>query len=89
MGRPPSPCYPYPYPSPTPTPTPTLVPQKNADAAINHYTEAGAYVKAIEAAISCRQVRYLVITPTMVRPSAAVRYLVSGESRERCAAYVP
>ena len=33
-----------------------LVSQKNADAAINHYTEAGAYVKAIEAAISCRQV---------------------------------
>jgi len=32
-----------------------LVAQKNADAAINHYTEAGAYVKAIEAAISCRQ----------------------------------
>ena len=32
-----------------------LVAQKNPDAAINHYTEAGAYVKAIEAAISCRQ----------------------------------
>ena len=38
---------------------------------------------------SAAQVRYLVITPTMVRPSAAVRYLVGGESRERCAAYVP
>ena len=34
-----------------------LVSQKNADAAINHYTEAGAYVKAIEAAISCRQMQ--------------------------------
>ena len=32
-----------------------LVECKNPDAAINHYTEAGAYVKAIEAAISCRQ----------------------------------
>jgi len=32
-----------------------LVAHKNPDAAINHYTEAGAYVKAIEAAISCRQ----------------------------------
>merc|ERR1719502_698098 len=32
-----------------------LVACKNPDAAINHYTEAGAYVKAIEAAISCRQ----------------------------------
>ena len=34
-----------------------LVAQKNPDAAINHYTEAGSYVKAIDAAISCRQVR--------------------------------
>ena len=34
-----------------------LVAQKHPDAAINHYTEAGSYVKAIDAAISCRQVR--------------------------------
>ena len=32
-----------------------LVACKNPDAAINHFTEAGAYIKAIEAAISCRQ----------------------------------
>ena len=32
-----------------------LVACKNPDAAINHYTEAGAYIRAIEAAISCRQ----------------------------------
>jgi len=32
-----------------------LVANKCPDAAINHFTEAGAYLKAIEAAISCRQ----------------------------------
>jgi len=32
-----------------------LVSRKNPDAAVNHYTEAGAYIKAIEAAIACRQ----------------------------------
>jgi len=32
-----------------------LVACKNPDAAINHYTEAGSYVKAIQAAIACRQ----------------------------------
>ena len=32
-----------------------LVASKNPDAAINHFTEAGAYIKAIQAAISCRQ----------------------------------
>lgn len=32
-----------------------LVARKNPDAAVNHYTEAGAYIKAIEAAIACRQ----------------------------------
>lgn len=32
-----------------------LVSRKNSDAAVNHYTEAGAYMKGIEAAIACRQ----------------------------------
>lgn len=32
-----------------------LVANKNPDAAVNHFTEAGLYVKAIEAAIACRQ----------------------------------
>lgn len=32
-----------------------LVSHKNADAAVNHFTEAGAYLKAIQAAIDCRQ----------------------------------
>ena len=32
-----------------------LVSRKNPDAAVNHFTEAGAYLKAIQAAIDCRQ----------------------------------
>jgi len=32
-----------------------LVARKNPDAAVNHYTEAHSYIKAIEAAIACRQ----------------------------------
>ena len=32
-----------------------LVARKNPDAAVNHFTEAGAYLKAIDAAIDCRQ----------------------------------
>lgn len=34
-----------------------LASQKQMDAAINHYIEAGAYAKAIEAAIDARLVR--------------------------------
>ena len=32
-----------------------LVSRKSPDAAVNHFTEAGAYLKAIQAAIDCRQ----------------------------------
>jgi intraflagellar transport protein 172 len=53
-----------------------LVSCKNPDAAINHFTEAGAYIKAIEAAISCRQWPKAAQIVETLEPNDAKPYLL-------------